>query len=104
MSYCNARNSSRPPGKSGLLRVERLDDRVMPSVGVALSNSLPVDAPESGAVQINSESLWGEGKKVKIDLTSAFSIDVLAFAPAKGASAGVVLNSITRSSGEEIPQ
>src|SRR5262249_32039195 len=104
MSFCSVRNSVRPAAPSTLLRVEKLDDRVMPSFGVALSNSVPVEAPGSGAVQINSESLWGEGKKVKIDLTGAFSIDILAHAQAKGASLGVVFNTITRSSGEEIPQ
>jgi hypothetical protein len=95
-----------------VLGVESLDNRVMPSVGV----TLPLEVPATVSVQVSDahESQVMEAlKKIKID-ASAFSISVLSgdtgrgpvgdYGALHGNHGGVVTQSITRSSGEEIPQ
>jgi hypothetical protein len=75
----NFRNLRLPRRNSApaILRVERLDDRVMPSVGVELHGGMPLEAPGASPVLIQTHTL---------------------------SALGGVLDSITRSSGEEIPQ
>ena len=77
MIFLRSRSSVRPSSKS-ILRVERLDDRVMPSAGVKLAGGIPLEAPGAGPAQIQIHTLSALG--------------------------GVLGDSITRSSGEEIPQ
>ena len=81
MIFLRSRSSVRPSAKS-ILRVERLDDRVMPSVGVKLAGGMPLEAPVVDTVHIQTHTV------------SMFA----------GAPGGVLGDSITRSSGEEIPQ
>ena len=81
MIFLRSRSSTRPPAKS-ILRVERLDDRVMPSVGVKLAGGMPLETPGAGPAQIQTYMPTALG----------------------GAPGGVLGDSITRSSGEEIPQ
>jgi hypothetical protein len=126
MRFFNSRRSTRLGAPSTLLRVEKLDDRVMPSVGVSLACSMPTGIPPGSEVQISHVGGSHVDTNMKMIVVDAVAIDVLGDTlsnagskpggagdghvdPFGGLSGGVVndvgvIAMITRSSGEEIPQ
>ena len=111
MRFFSARHSVRRAAPSTRLGVERLDDRVLPS-GVAMAAPALLVAPPAANASELQISRFDESHAVKGDMlgggVGSRDAHVSAFG---GASGGVVLRdgsvislSITRSSGEEIPQ